>query len=238
MGYSIPTVAILPFPTILEQAVLALIIIIPLLLIFAFLLISEEAFEVIGFRFRQAVLMTVGALVGSFINIPIIPLGDAVIAVNVGGCIIPLFITFELVAKHRTSLVHTLAAVAAVSLITFYFAVPVPGVGITMPFYIAPLAGAAVGLLISRGCGTAPALAYAGGTVGTLLGADIFNLMNPTVLTSLTVIAGTTLSIGGAGIFDGIFVTGIIAVALAAYFGRRIRKMNIACREDDTTESG
>jgi uncharacterized membrane protein len=238
MGYSIPTVAILPFPTILEQAVLALIIIIPLLLIFAFLLISEEAFEVIGFRFRQAVLMTVGALVGSFINIPIIPLGDAVIAVNVGGCIIPLFITFELVAKHRTRAVHTLAAIAAVSLITFYFAVPVPGVGITMPFYIAPLAGAAVGLLISRGCGTAPALAYAGGTVGTLLGADIFNLMNPTVLTSLTVIAGTTLSIGGAGIFDGIFVTGIIAVALAAYFGRRIRKMNIACREDDTTESG
>ncbi|MDN7026189.1 DUF1614 domain-containing protein [Methanoculleus sp. FWC-SCC1] len=238
MENSLSTVAILPFPASQEQIILALIVIVPLLLIFSFLLISEEAFEAIGFRFHQAVLMTVGALVGSFINIPLIPLDGAVIAVNVGGCIIPLFITLELAVRRRVNRYHALAAIAAVSLITFAFATPVPGVGITMPFYIAPLAGAGAGLLLARGCGTAPMLAYAGGTVGTLMGADIFNLANPAVLASLTAVAGTTLSIGGAGIFDGIFITGILAVALAAYFGRRIRKMKIACPQDSETESG
>ncbi len=221
----VPAIAIVPFPGTLEEVVLALFVIVPLLLIFSFLLLSEEAFEAIGLRFRHAVLMTAGALIGSFINIPLIPYQGNIIAVNVGGCVIPLVITFELVAKHQVVFSRVLAAIIAVSAVTFIFATPVPGIGITMPFYIAPLAGATAGLLLARGCGGAPALAYAGGTVGTLIGADLLNLANPLVLASLTVATGTVLSIGGAGIFDGIFITGIAAVFLAAFFGRRIRKL-------------
>lgn len=229
----LPAVAILPFPGTLEQVVLALFVIVPLLLIFSFLLISEEAFEAIGLRFHQAVLMTAGALIGGFINIPLIPLEEAVIAINVGGCVIPLVITLELVAKQRVAFSRVLAAIVAVSVVTYIFATPVPGVGITMPVYVAPLAGAVAGLLLSRGCGGAPALAYAGGTVGTLIGADLLNLANPAVLASLTAAAGTVLSIGGAGIFDGIFITGILAVMLAAFFGRRIRRLKGGCPEEE-----
>ncbi len=222
MGIHLPAVAILPFPITPEQAILALVVIIPVLLIFNLLLLSEVVFEVIGFRFYQAVLMTAGALLGSFINIPLASVEGAVIAVNVGGCIIPVFVTLELVVRRRIPMYRALAAIAAVSIVSWYFSTPEPGLGITMPFYIAPTAGAAVGLVLARGCSTAPGLAYAGGTMGTLLGADILNLVNPAVRSSLTGTDPAVLAIGGAGIFDGIFVTGLIAVFLAAFIARRI----------------
>jgi uncharacterized membrane protein len=54
---------------------------------------------------------------------------------------------------------------------------------------------------------TAP-LAYIAGTLGILIGADLLRL--PTVRSMATPVA----SIGGAGTFDGIFLTGIFAVLL------------------------
>jgi uncharacterized membrane protein len=52
-------------------------------------------------------------------------------------------------------------------------------------------------------------LAYAGGTLGTLLGADLTNLHKVRRL------GAPLISIGGAGTFDGVFITGIVAVLLA-----------------------
>ena len=54
----------------------------------------------------------------------------------------------------------------------------------------------------------APALAYIGGTLGVLLGADILRLKD------IGKLGEPVASIGGAGTFDGIFVTGIVAVLL------------------------
>jgi uncharacterized membrane protein len=227
-----PAIAILPVPFSPDQVLIALAVLIPALVIFNLLLISEGVFESIGLRFYQAVLVTAGALLGSLINIPLIPVGETVIAVNVGGAVIPLFVTAEMVARGRVSRSKTLAAVAAVSLVAYAFATPVPGTGITMPFYVAPLAGAAAGLLLARGCRAAPGLAYAGGTMGTLLGADILNLANPAVLAALAGSKATVLSIGGAGIFDGIFITGVLSVLLAAYAGRRLREAAGVCPQE------
>jgi uncharacterized membrane protein len=53
------------------------------------------------------------------------------------------------------------------------------------------------------------ALAYVAGTMGTLVGGDLLNLRRVRDLDA------PVLSIGGAGTFDGIFVTGIVAVLLA-----------------------
>ncbi len=227
-----PAIAILPVPFSPDQVLIALAVLIPALVIFNLLLISEGVFESIGLRFYQAVLVTAGALLGSLINIPLIPVGETVIAVNVGGAVIPLFVTAEMVARGRVSRLKTLAAVATVSLVAYAFATPVPGTGITMPFYVAPLAGAAAGLLLARGCRAAPGLAYAGGTMGTLLGADILNLANPAVLAALAGSKATVLSIGGAGIFDGIFITGVLSVLLAAYAGRRLREAAGVCPQE------
>jgi len=54
-------------------------------------------------------------------------------------------------------------------------------------------------------------LAYIGGSMGTLLGADLLNLGRVQHL------GAPVASIGGAGTFDGIFVTGVLAVLIAGF---------------------
>jgi len=53
-------------------------------------------------------------------------------------------------------------------------------------------------------------VAYVSGVLGTLIGADLSNLQ---VIKKL---GAPVASIGGAGTFDGVFLSGIIAVLLAA----------------------
>ena len=77
---------------------------------------------------------------------------------------------------------------------------------IAMPILIAPLAAAMVALALDPE--QAPALAYIGGTLGVLIGADILRLKD------IGRLGEPVASIGGAGSFDGIFVTGIVAVLL------------------------
>ena len=76
-----------------------------------------------------------------------------------------------------------------------------------MPPLIPPFLAAGVALALSRQA--TPALAYISGSLGTLIGADLLNL---------GIVQGlhaAVLSIGGAGTFDGVFLTGILAVLLA-----------------------
>ena len=232
METELPAIAILPVLFSPEQVIIALAVLIPALVIFILLLISEGAFESVGLRFYQAVLVTAGALIGSLIDIPVAFVEESVIAVNVGGAVIPLLVTLEMIGRGRISWWKSLVVVGVVTFVTHAVATPTPGIGITMPFYVAPITGAAAGLLIARGCRTAPGLAYAGGTMGTLLGADILNLANPAVFSALTTGRSTVLSIGGAGIFDGIFITGILAVLLAAYAGRGLRQKGGVCPQE------
>ena len=89
MTTDISTIAILPVPFSPDQALIALAVLIPVLLLLILLFISAGVFESIGFRFYQAVLVTAGALFGSLVNIPLIPVGEAIIAVNVGGADAP-----------------------------------------------------------------------------------------------------------------------------------------------------
>jgi uncharacterized membrane protein len=53
-------------------------------------------------------------------------------------------------------------------------------------------------------------LAYIGGSLGVLIGADLTNL------DKISGLGAPVASIGGAGTFDGIFVTGLFAVLLAS----------------------
>jgi len=75
------------------------------------------------------------------------------------------------------------------------------------------IATAVVALLLSRT--RAAPLAYIAGSLGTLIGADLLNL------DKLTDLNAPVASIGGAGTFDGIFLTGIVAVLIASIRGHR-----------------
>jgi uncharacterized membrane protein len=172
------------------------------------------------------------SLVGSFINIPIkritqdrmadegsvsfygiryrIPRAkkpETVLAINVGGAIIPSLISIYLLFK--TGLwVKSLAVTGILVLVTHFLAKPVKGVGIAMPAFIPPLVAAVLSVIFSYD--NAPVLAYIGGTLGTLIGADILNIGK------IKNLGAPVASIGGAGTFDGIFMSGIMGVLLAA----------------------
>jgi uncharacterized membrane protein len=133
--------------------------------------------------------------------------GRTVIAVNVGGCLVPVFFSVYLMRNNPLSIDQLLLSTAIISAICYLFSRPVPGLGIGMPIFIAPLSAAIVASLISNEF-SAP-LAYICGTLGVLIGADLFRLDNIRMM-------GTPIaSIGGAGTFDGIFLTGIVAALLA-----------------------
>jgi uncharacterized membrane protein len=98
-------------------------------------------------------------------------------------------------------------ATLIVAAASHWLAQPIRGVGIAMPVFLPPLLAASVSLLLTRTA--TPVLAYAAGSLGTLIGADLLNLG------ALRGLGAPVASIGGAGTFDGVFLTGIIAVLLA-----------------------
>jgi uncharacterized membrane protein len=206
-----------------------------LLLIFLFLFIQigiiSYAYERLGISAEMVFPLLLLSLVGSSFNIPltriesgpvlservvdffgiryVIPTLEqrqpTILAVNVGGAVIPTCISLYLLLSSGL-IVRGLLGTAIVSAIVYRLARPLPGVGIAIPLFIPPLVAAATGLVLAPE--HAPALAYISGTLGCLIGADLLNL------SKLAGLGAPVASIGGAGTFDGIFFTGIIAVLL------------------------
>lgn len=130
-----------------------------------------------------------------------------VIAINLGGAIIPILLSGYLVVKTRLY-GSSLTAVALVAAACYQLAQPVPGVGIAIPVFVPAAVATVVALLLSRKF--AAPLAYIGGSLGTLIGADLLNL------DKIQGLGAPVASIGGAGTFDGIFLTGLAAVVYAS----------------------
>ncbi len=136
---------------------------------------------------------------------------ETIIAVNVGGCLIPvglaLYEAFILAAQQQAILLGTVVACAANAFICFRIARPVPGIGIAMPGFVSPLVAVVSALLIAPE--NAAPVAFIVGVTGPLVGADIFHLQD------IKNTAAGVASIGGAGTFDGIVLSGIVAAYLA-----------------------
>lgn len=128
------------------------------------------------------------------------------VAVNVGGAIIPTLISLYLMIKNVYILPEFLLATLLVSIVSYLVSKPVPGLGIVTPAFVPPLATALIAYLVYP-IYPAP-IAFVSGTLGTLLGADLFRL------SQIPNLKAKFVSIGGAGIFDGIFLSGIIATLL------------------------
>jgi uncharacterized membrane protein len=190
----------------------------------------------IGLSPGAAFILLLGSLIGSYFNIPIVELAaqpvvsgrvvvyygmryvvpvvvqwpGTVVAVNVGGAVIPTLMSLYLLVKYRLW-GPGLTAAACVSVVCYTLANPVPGLGIAEPVFVPALTTAIVALLLSRQY--AAPLAYIGGSLGTLIGADLLNL------DKVQGLGAPVASIGGAGTFDGIFLIGILAVLIASLTG-------------------
>lgn len=189
------------------------------------------AFDRLGLSPHAAMLLVLGALLGSGINLPLVriaaeepaqpppPLpawleqlqipftGTTLIAVNVGGCIIPVAFSAYLLAHNPLPFGEVALASAVVTVVCHRMSRPVPRMGIAMPMLVAPVTAALTALLVNAE--HAAPLAYISGTLGVLIGADLLRLGD------IRMLGAPVAAIGGAGTFDGIFITGIVAALLA-----------------------
>jgi uncharacterized membrane protein len=190
------------------------------------------AYEKIGIKRRTAYLILLLSLLGSYVNIPIAELRGpetiqylvvedswgveyvtpkigrlgTTLALNVGGAIVPAVLSIYLMIKNQLY-IPAIAGTAFVAAVVHYLAEVVPGMGVTVPIFAPPIVSAAIGMILSRHY--AAPVAYISGCMGTLIGADLMNLG------ALAESGASVASIGGAGTFDGVFLTGMLAVLLA-----------------------
>ena len=206
---------------------LILVLFLPVLLFLLFYKMVSISFVKLGIPRTLVFFLFLAIMLGGLVNIPIWatqapqPGGlfqfgrmfffeppevrTVIIAINVGGALIPLLLSLFLLP--RAPLLRTGLAVVVVTLVASSLARVVPGVGITLNPLVPPLVSAGTALVLAWR--QAAPVAYIAGTLGTLIGADLLHLGE--VIQS----GGTFLSIGGAGVFDGISLVGIIAAFLS-----------------------
>ena len=130
-----------------------------------------------------------------------------VIAVNVGGCLIPIGLCLYFISLQLIDPIKIVVGILAITVLSNKFSALIPGMGVGMPVFLAPLASVLLALALDPE--HAAHLAYISGVFGVLIGADILRLRN------IAELGSPVAAIGGAGTFDGIFITGIIAALLA-----------------------
>ena len=196
------------------------------------LIVVNEVAQKLGLTPNAALLLFFSSLFGSAINLPLFTLrtqpptykpaqpfsglirlptesftGKTIIAVNVGGCLIPIGFSLFLLNHNPVPLPALLIALSMVTAVSYGLSRPIPGIGIGIPVLVPPLTAALIAFLV--GGEMAAPLAYIAGTLGVLLGAYLFRLRD------IQDLGVAFASIGGAGTFDGIFMTGIVAVLIA-----------------------
>jgi len=211
------------------------------ILFFVFILLPlgllQYAYEQLGVSPGTAVFLLFASLIGSYINIPIAVIseksvmasqtidffgmryqvpaatdwGGTVLAVNIGGALIPVIMSIYLLIRWQLWW-EGLLATGVVAAVCYWLATPLPGLGIAIPTVAPAIVTTIVALVLSRK--HAAPLAYIAGSLGTLIGADLLNL------NKIAELNAPVASIGGAGTFDGIFLTGIVAVLIASIRGR------------------
>lgn len=185
----------------------------------------------------------IGIVAGSFVNVPLhrmerdveqveapgrwhrwlgrVPLvrrtkTETIIAVNLGGCLIPLALAgFEIlvVALHAPPAMWAILIASLANILVCYrTARPIQGLGIAIPAVLPPAVAVGVTWLLLMSPDYDPVrapVAFIAGVAGPLIGADLLHLRD------ISRMSVGVLSIGGAGTFDGIVLSGMLAALVA-----------------------
>ena len=215
------------FPVAILSFIL-LILALPFLFALGFLNILTTGFAQLGISPGITLFVLFLVLIGSSIDIPITKQKRVLttkrsffglfskpayeihcVAINLGGAIIPVLLSFYFLFQIYLSgfnLARVLIATLLMVIVTKYYSRIVPGKGITLPVFIPPLFSTLFAFFLMPNF--AAPCAFVSGVLGTLIGADLLNLKKMRRL-------GGFLSIGGAGVFDGIFLIGIVSALLS-----------------------
>jgi len=198
-------------------------LLLPVLFLLVFFRVITLGFEKLGFSSETTIALFLLMLLGSSINIPLTKKKKIIVqnsyffglfriptvetsglAINLGGGVFPVLLSFYFLSK--IPLKETLIAIFLMTLVSKIFSRIVPGRGIMIPAFIPPIFSALFAWMLAPTF-MAP-VAFVAGVLGTLIGADLLNLRRVQKLNL------GLISIGGAGVFDGIFLTGIISALL------------------------
>ncbi len=194
---------------------LLLLFLLALLILLVEVRVLTYAYRKVGVHPRYAFAVMLLSLFGSGVDIPLFAIvsgapartpNSTVVALNVGGALIPILVSLYLLVRTGMYL-RMLIGTSIVAAVVHSLAELVPGVGIAVPMLVPPIVAAGVALLLAFR--RAPPVAYVAGSMGTLIGADLLNLGQ------IARLGAPIVSIGGAGTFDGVFLTGILAGLLA-----------------------
>jgi len=199
-------------------------IILPILVLYIGYLIVTKAFNDMGFTSFEAIIIVfisfilgAGILDGytgfSFANIHLITYNNWRIGINTGGAVIPIILSIYLYIKNKLETKKVLVGIMIVAVITYFVTFPDPQKGIVsrFPFWLLPVFFASLAsiILLWHDKRKAAPFAYISGTIGVLIGADVFQLFS---LLQLELPSAKNAIIGGTDIFDMVFITGILAV--------------------------
>ena len=135
------------------------------------------------------------------------------VGINVAGGLIPLVLA--LYQFSRTSPSAILAVAAIIAVISYFFVTVVPGMGVYTKFRLLWLISLIAALAALRIVGTghaAVSVAFAGGVLGTLIGADLLHLKDLQPEKAII-----PISIGGARLNDGIALCGLYSLLIAEW---------------------
>jgi uncharacterized membrane protein len=225
-------------------------------LLFAFLILVllVLGFETVGFRLSEAVLIFVGSTLLFLISFPSIllyfrgslgigiidvPLGilafqgffvvgpsnNLAIGFDVAGFLIPFFISLKMIFDRRSPIRASLIGIAFVAVVSYVSSAYVAGEGVVISnIYLIAIAASIIGIVLAnRQWRSVGPIAYVSGSLGVLLGADLVRIGD--ILTYQPT-SFAFASIGGAGVFDAIFLVGVLAVTVDVIFVENVRLIN------------
>jgi len=188
-----------------------------LLFFYVYITSVSRVLQRIGFSREEAGTILFVTLVFGWITIPLVPYNGWWVGISVGGALIPLVICGYFIRNKRVNLPELAIGILIVTYISYFVTRAEEGVGIVADIPIAFAPAIAAGLFSLSvfwiDIRQAAPLAYASGIIGTILGADILHLKE--ILSFSSPAEGfPLLSIGGANIYDMVYITGIVAVAV------------------------
>ncbi len=215
------------------------------------LLLLILGFETVGFKLWEALLIFLGSTLlyftldpsvllyfRGFIGLGVIdmPLGllafqgivsvgphkNLAIGFDVAGFLIPFVVSVSMIADRRSPAVASLIGIACVAGISYLTSDYIAGQGVVIENIVAIAAAAGVlGIIFARRqWQQVGPISYVSGSLGVLLGADLVRAFD---ILDYQPQHFAIASFGGAGVFDAIFLVGVIAVTIDVIFVENVR---------------
>lgn len=196
--------------------------IVQLLVIYFLMFVVAKVFDIVFDAWWVLPLYIMASVALSFVNIPLYRTAESdEVGINVGGCILPLTLSVYLLYGIRS----VLESIAIAVIITAIFVIIVAwkssfyvkGTGVLSPAFLVPLISTLAVCLLTFGENGADnvlflrlSLGYSLSTMAMIIGTDLCHMKKIGNDGS----CGDHMSMGGAGIFDGVWLSGIVTMMM------------------------